>query len=131
MADTSTPTLTRPTPAQHLPGSAAHRPCRSVGFAVAGALFCAYAVLAVSRHLQIRTTGYDLGIFEQAVRGYAHLRAPVSELKGPHFNLLGDHFHPILALLGPVYHVFPGPYTLLVAQAALLALSALPAEAAP
>jgi len=93
---------------------------------LAVALFAAYAIVAVSRQLRVRTTGYDLGIFEQAVRGYAGGGAPVAPLKGPGFNLLGDHFHPILALLGPIYRLFPGPVTLLVAQAGLLALSAVP-----
>ncbi|WP_051877367.1 DUF2079 domain-containing protein [Streptomyces natalensis] len=91
------------------------------------ALFCAaYAALSVTKHLQLRSTGYDLGIFEQAVRAYAHLRAPVSELKGAGYNLLGDHFHPILATLAPLYRLFPTPLTLLTAQAALLALSVIP-----
>lgn len=47
-------------------------------------------------------------------------------IKGPGYHLLGDHFHPILAVLAPVYRLFPGPNTLLVAQAALFAISALP-----
>jgi uncharacterized membrane protein len=97
-----------------------------VPYAIAFVFFVLYATLSVSRHLQVRTTGYDLGIFEQAVRGYAHLGAPVADLKGPGFDLLGDHFHPILAVLGPVYRVFPSPVTLLLAQAALLAVSVVP-----
>ncbi|MGW5422635.1 DUF2079 domain-containing protein [Streptomyces sp. NPDC003943] len=74
----------------------------------------------------MRTTGYDLGIFEQAVRAYAELRAPVVPLRGEGFNLLGDHFHPLLAALAPLYRLFPSPLTLLVAQSALLALGAVP-----
>ncbi|WP_433324153.1 DUF2079 domain-containing protein [Spirillospora sp. CA-294931] len=93
---------------------------------LAAALFAAYTAFSVIRHLSLRTTGYDLGIFEQAVRGYAHLRAPVSELKGPGFHLLGDHFHPILVTIAPLYRLFPSPLTLLVVQAALLAVSAVP-----
>ncbi|WP_406368558.1 DUF2079 domain-containing protein [Streptomyces sp. NBC_01546] len=69
---------------------------------------------------------WDLGIFEQAIRAYAHLQAPVADLKGPGANILGDHFSPIIALIAPVYRLFPGPLTLLVAQAALFALSAVP-----
>jgi uncharacterized membrane protein len=72
------------------------------------------------------TLSWDLGIFEQVVRAYAHLRAPVSDLKGPGFDILGDHFSPVTALLAPVYRLFPSPVTLLVAQAALFALSAVP-----
>jgi uncharacterized membrane protein len=42
---------------------------------------------------------------------------------GPHFSILGDHFSPILAVLGPVYALFPHATTLLVAQALLFAAS--------
>ncbi|MGY0231837.1 DUF2079 domain-containing protein [Longispora urticae] len=94
--------------------------------ALAALLFAAYAALSVTNHLRMRTTGYDLGIFEQAIRGYAEGRAPVSELKGPGFHLLGDHFHPVLMLLAPFYKLFPTPLTILVAQAFLFALSAVP-----
>ncbi|MFJ4781081.1 DUF2079 domain-containing protein [Streptomyces sp. NPDC088762] len=69
---------------------------------------------------------WDLGIFEQAIRAYAHLNAPVADLKGPGANILGDHFSPIIALIAPVYRIFPGPVTLLVVQAALFALAAVP-----
>jgi len=93
---------------------------------LAGVLSVAYATVSVSKHLRLRSTGYDLGIFEQAVRAYAHGRAPVAELKGAGYNLLGDHFHPALAVLAPAYRLFPSPITLLVAQALLLAASAIP-----
>ncbi|MFG3719153.1 DUF2079 domain-containing protein [Streptomyces massasporeus] len=46
--------------------------------------------------------------------------------KGPGFIILGDHFSPVTALLAPLYRLFPSPVTLLVAQAALFALSAVP-----
>ncbi|MET7599095.1 DUF2079 domain-containing protein [Streptomyces sp. NPDC004082] len=72
------------------------------------------------------TTGYDLGIFEQAVRSYAHGHLPVSEVKGPGFPLLGDHFSPVLALIAPVYRLWPTAETLLVVQAALLSLAVVP-----
>ncbi|MDQ3403182.1 MAG: DUF2079 domain-containing protein [Actinomycetota bacterium] len=95
-------------------------------YAVAVALAGLYATMSVNNHLMFRTTGYDLGIFEQAVRAYAEGRAPVSELRGPGFVLLGDHFHPILITLAPFYKVFPSTITLLVAQAVLVAVSAIP-----
>ncbi|MET0496090.1 MAG: DUF2079 domain-containing protein [Actinoplanes sp.] len=95
-------------------------------YLLAAALFLSYACWSIHRHLRLRTSGYDLGIFNQAVRGYAGLGAPVSTIKGPGFNLLGDHFHPILAVLGPLYRLFPSPITLLVAQAALIAASSIP-----
>lgn len=93
---------------------------------LAGTLFVLYAALSVTRHLRMLTISWDLGIFEQAVRTYAQLQTPVADLKGPGANILGDHFSPVTALLAPLYRLFPSPITLLVAQAALFALSAVP-----
>ncbi|WP_441248042.1 DUF2079 domain-containing protein [Kitasatospora sp. McL0602] len=121
----------RPSAAEpHLP--AAPRPPRAwpgpdrLALALTGLFFTLYTVLSVRRHERMQSAAYDLGIFEQAVRAYAHGRAPVVDLKGPGFNLLGDHFHPVLVLLAPAYRLFPGPATLLVAQAALMALACYP-----
>ncbi|MEU3075990.1 DUF2079 domain-containing protein [Streptomyces laurentii] len=104
-------------------------PAAAVGMAV----FLVHAVYALREHARFGTTGYDLGIFDQAVRSYAEGRWPASEIRtataGPGFTgdaypLLGDHFHPILALLAPLYVVVPHVETLLVAQAALVGFSA-------
>ncbi|KIF78952.1 membrane protein [Streptomyces sp. 150FB] len=93
---------------------------------MAGALFAAYTALSVLRWRRMETRSWDLGIFEQAIRAYARLQAPVADLKGPGANILGDHFSPVIALLAPAYRVFPTPATLLVAQSALFAVSAIP-----
>jgi len=85
-----------------------------------------YVVLSLGRHARLRTSAYDLGIFTQAVRGYAGWGAPVSEIKGPGFHLLGDHFHPILAVLTPFYRLWPDARTLLVAQSVLVCVSVIP-----
>jgi uncharacterized membrane protein len=95
-------------------------------YLLAAVLFCAYAALSVARDRQLQAVSWDLGIFEQAVRSYAHLHAPVATLKGPGSNVLGDHFSPVTALIAPFYRVFPTPVTLLVAQALLFALSVIP-----
>ncbi|MCX4749361.1 DUF2079 domain-containing protein [Kitasatospora sp. NBC_01287] len=113
------PTEPSPTP------SANHGP-RALPYALAASFFVLYAAVAVRRHQRGLSGGYDLGIFEQAIRNYAHFHAPVADLKGPGYNVLGDHFHPILAVLAPAYRLFPTPLTLLVAQAALLALTVVP-----
>ncbi|KPC63288.1 DUF2079 domain-containing protein [Streptomyces chattanoogensis] len=88
--------------------------------------FVAFAALSVCRLRTMSTSSWDLGIFEQAIRGYAHLQAPIVDLKGPGTNVLGDHFSPVLIVLAPLYRLFPSPLTLLLAQAALFALSVLP-----
>ncbi|WKX10904.2 DUF2079 domain-containing protein [Streptomyces sp. NL15-2K] len=103
-----------------------HPPGSRDPYLLAAAFFLAYATVSVSRFQHLATMSWDLGIFEQAIRAYAHLQAPVVDLKGPGTNVLGDHFSPVTALLAPLYRLFPSPITLLVAQAALFALSVVP-----
>ncbi|MET9670311.1 DUF2079 domain-containing protein [Streptomyces sp. NPDC006475] len=93
---------------------------------LAFALFAAYTTHSVLRYHRMQTRSWDLGIFEQAIRAYAQLEAPVVDLKGPGTNILGDHFSPVTALIAPAYRLFPTPVTLLVAQAALFAIAAIP-----
>ncbi|MCA6093611.1 DUF2079 domain-containing protein [Streptomyces sp. SCA3-4] len=112
-------------PAGRSPGARLRAP-RLDPYWLGGAFFVLYTVLSVCRHRRMLTMSWDLGIFEQAIRGYAHLQAPVADLKGPGTNILGDHFSPVTALIAPLYRVFPTPVTLLVVQAALFALSAVP-----
>jgi uncharacterized membrane protein len=95
-------------------------------YVVAAVAFAGYAAWSLQRLRTFDASGFDLGIFEQAVRSYAHGRWPVSDLLGPGAPTLGDHFHPILALLAPFYLLWPSPACLLVAQAFLFALSAVP-----
>ncbi|WP_435058282.1 DUF2079 domain-containing protein [Streptomyces sp. bgisy060] len=98
----------------------------------AAVFFVLYAAFALREHARFETTGYDLGIFGQAVRAYAEGRAPSSEIRvttapagftGDAYPLLGDHFHPVLALLALPYRLAPHIETLLLAQAALVALA--------
>ncbi len=88
-----------------------------------------YSVFALARYATFRTGSYDLVIFDQAVRSYAHLHPGISIVKGvhngfgPHFSVLGDHWSPILAVLAPLYWVHNSAANLLVAQAVLFALA--------
>ena len=95
-------------------------------YVLAAVAFAGYAAWSLNRLRTFDATGYDLGIFEQAVRSYAEGHWPTSDLLGPGRPTLGDHFHPILVLLVPFYLLWPSPACLLVAQAALFALSAVP-----
>lgn len=114
-------------PARTPPRAAAsHRDATACAWALAAVFFALYAMISVRDQQLQRTSGFDLGIFDEAVRAYAHGRLPIVPLKGPHFDLLGDHFSPIWATLAPVYRIFPTVYTLLLAQAALLAVGAVP-----
>ena len=94
--------------------------------AFAAFVYCLDSLLLFRRFL---ASTFDLVIFDQGIRGYAHLAAPVSIARGvsdgqsAHFILLADHWSPILALLAPLYWIHDDPTTLLVAQGVLFALA--------
>ncbi|MBS2964465.1 DUF2079 domain-containing protein [Actinocrinis puniceicyclus] len=103
--------------------------------AVAAATALLHGAFEVQQYHRFRVGGYDLVIFDQAIRDYAHGRLPVSMFKDVHdaaqvapgyaqpFSILGDHFSPILALLAPLYWIWNNPQVLLLAQAALFGLA--------
>jgi uncharacterized membrane protein len=101
-----------------------------VPWLIALAVFAAYLPISVYRYLRLDPTSWDLGIFTEYVKQYAHLHAPVVDIRGAGFNLLGDHFHPIVALIAPFFWLFPSAITLLVAQALLAAVSVVPVSRA-
>lgn len=94
--------------------------------AVAGAVYVAFAV---AQWRALETPSWDLGIFTQLAQAYAHGAAPIVDIKGVGTHLLGDHWHPLLVVLGPVYRLWPSGLTLLVVQGALFAASAVPLTA--
>jgi uncharacterized membrane protein len=97
-----------------------------VTWVIALATFIAYDTISVFKYLRLDPGSWDLGIFTEYVKQLAHLHAPVVSIRGAGFNLLGDHFQPIVGLLAPFFRVFPTPETLLVAQALLTAASVIP-----
>ena len=76
-----------------------------------------YIVYSAWQWTQLSVRSWDLGIFTQALQGYASFGPPIVPIKGHEYNLLGDHFHPLLAVLAPVFALFPHAFTLLVIQA--------------
>jgi uncharacterized membrane protein len=90
-----------------------------------GVLALLYAAVGVLRHATYRSTGFDLGIFDQAVWQLGQLDAPASSIKGLP-SLFGDHFSPILVALAPLGACGCGPAPLIVAQALLIAASVVP-----
>jgi len=90
-----------------------------------GAAFVAYAALSIIRHETFRSTGFDLALFEQVIGHYSQLEAPSSAIKGLD-SIFKDHVSPVVALLGPWYALWRSAASLLVAQAALIAASAVP-----
>src|SRR6202046_2173110 len=109
------------------PSGARADPVRCV---IVAAVAVAYSVLGVTGYFQLATHSWDLGIFTEYVKQFAHLHAPIVDVRRSGYDLLGDHFHPIVALIAPFFRVFPSPVTLLVAQALLAAVSVVPVSRA-
>ncbi|MDN5559635.1 MAG: DUF2079 domain-containing protein [Ruaniaceae bacterium] len=86
----------------------------------------AYSLIAVIQWRTLAAPSWDLGIFSQLAKAYSTASAPIVPIKGEGFNLLGDHFHPVLVLLGPLWWLWPSPLMLLVLQCGLSGLSAYP-----
>lgn len=82
-----------------------------------------YVTFSWSQWRRLETPSWDLGIFTQLAQRYAHLQAPVVDIKGAGFDLLGDHFHPLLVLLGLPYRLAPSAFTVMVVQSVLFAWS--------
>jgi uncharacterized membrane protein len=111
-------------------GAGGHRSGHPIAVGALTALAAGlYTVFALALYYTFKTTSYDLVIFDQAVRSYAHFMPGISIIKGvhngfgPHFSVLGDHWSPIVASLAPLYWIYNSPATLLVAQAVLFALA--------
>lgn len=94
--------------------------------AIIAAMYSGYALVLYATY---RESNYDLVIFDQAIRSYSRFHLGISVIKGlrdgfgPNFSVLGDHFSPIDMALAPLYWIWDGPQTLLVAQAVLFALA--------
>jgi uncharacterized membrane protein len=87
----------------------------------------ALAALSVLRHRSFETGRFDLGNMVQAVWSTAHGHVlQVSNLRGEQASRLAAHFDPILVVFAPLWWVWPDPSLLLVTQALLVALGALP-----
>ena len=86
----------------------------------------AYGLLGLQQWRNLVSPSWDLGIFTQLAKAYGELRAPIVPIKGDDVHLLGDHFHPILVLLAPVWWIWPSGLALLWTQALLFGISAIP-----
>ncbi|MDQ1085254.1 MULTISPECIES: DUF2079 domain-containing protein [Microbacterium] len=95
----------------------------AVPVAVFAVVLIGYVAFAAQQWTHFTARSWDLGIFTQLLAHYAALQPPIVDIKGDGYNLLGDHFHPLLAILAPLYAIFPSALTLLVIQAACFAFA--------
>ena len=97
-------------------------PLLLAGTALAAAVFAAVSIL---RHEDLQSSS-DLALYDQAVWHYSRFEVPRTTVLLRLPNVLGDHFDPILVLLAPLYWIWSDVRMLLVAQALLIAASAVP-----
>jgi len=92
-----------------------------------GAYAFGFGALSILRYRSFNAGRFDLGNMTQAVWATAHGHPlAVTNLQGEQVSRLGSHVDPILALLAPLWWLWPSPSMLLAAQAVALALGALP-----
>jgi uncharacterized membrane protein len=84
----------------------------------------ALATIGLYKHSRYGSNAFDLAIFDQQLRMYSRFELGPNTVKGVE-NLLGDHFHPALALLTPLYWLWEDVRVLLIAQGGAVALSSL------
>jgi len=125
-AATAAPIATRSAVRGPLTAAGLSNPSSWLPWVVAGLLAAFYAAASIRRHVELLTSAYDLGIYDQVVRSYSHWGLPYNSIQGPHFNVFGDHFSPVLALLAPFHRLFESPITLLAGQSVLIAVGVVP-----
>ncbi|MFY9615500.1 MAG: DUF2079 domain-containing protein [Candidatus Dormiibacterota bacterium] len=85
----------------------------------------AYAAISIYRHDHFASNAFDLGVQDQTVWGYSQLQMIPNTVEMIR-NLLGDHFHPILVVIAPLYWIWNDVRVLLIVQAVLLAAAGIP-----
>jgi uncharacterized membrane protein len=86
-----------------------------------------FGSLSILRHRAFNTGRYDLGNMVQTVWNTAHGHfLQMTSGDGRQISRLAAHFDPILAAFAPLWWIWPSPEMLLVVQAVVVALGALP-----
>jgi uncharacterized membrane protein len=84
------------------------------------------AGLGIARHLAYNTLMYDMGLMSQAIWSATQGQPLMMTSDVGRFSRLGGHVELIYFLLAVPYAFWPDPRTLIIIQAALYALGALP-----
>ncbi len=107
-------------------GPAARRRGTTLSMVALGLAVAAFVGVFVAQtwglHRHFGTYGFDLGIYDQGTWLLSRLRAPFVTVRG--LNLFGEHASYILALVAPLYRLWPDPRLLLLLQVVALAVPA-------
>jgi uncharacterized membrane protein len=100
---------------------------RAVAYGATALYALVFACAAAAWHLAYQTARFDLGNMTQAVWSAAHGHLlEVTTLGGRQTVRLGVHADSFLALLAPLWRIWPSPVMLLVLQALAVSSGALP-----
>ncbi len=83
-----------------------------------------YATLSILRHIHFQSGGFDLGLYDQAVWRFWQWMPPYNTVKER--IIFGDHMVLTLPLLGPLFFLWDDVRMLLIIQALVIAVSAIP-----
>lgn len=83
-----------------------------------------YGAFAYNQYRQLQVGACDLGIFYQAVQGWAFHGWPMVPIKG--YVHMGDHFSPIFLVLAPLLWIYDSPLVIVMAEVVLLVVSVIP-----
>ncbi len=83
-----------------------------------------YAFMSVVKHNAFQTFGWDLAVFDHGIWQWSQFRLPYSSFHD--LPWLADHFHLILVTAAPFYWIWPDVRVILILQAVLVSLGALP-----
>lgn len=94
-------------------------------YSLVGLFALIYCSISLVNHYNFRTNAYDLGIYNNILYSYSHLKLNHTSIQQPLVaNAFADHFEPVFFVFAPLYWVF-GTYTLLIIQITLVLMGGL------
>jgi uncharacterized membrane protein len=89
-----------------------------------------FSYVSILKHDAFESSAWDLGIYEQVIWSTTNTGRifwyTAEILITPTCNFFGVHFSPILFLVVPIYAIYQSTETLLILQASVLAVAAIP-----
>jgi uncharacterized membrane protein len=89
-----------------------------------------FSYVSILKHDAFESSAWDLGIYEQVIWSTTNTGRvfwyTIEVFVNPSCNFFGLHFSPILFLVVPIYAIYQSTETLLILQASVLALAAIP-----
>ena len=89
-----------------------------------------FSYVSILKHNAFESSAWDLGIYEQIIWSTTNTGRvfwyTVEIFVNPSCNFFGLHFSPILLLVVPIYAIYQSTETLLILQASVLAVAAIP-----